>query len=55
MGLSSIEEAIKDIKSGKFVIVVDDEDRVIICSGALGRGRQTLGALKGRSKRTPLS
>ena len=27
MGLASIEEAIKDIKAGKFVIVVDDEDR----------------------------
>ena len=25
--LSSIEEAIKDFKEGKFVIVVDDEDR----------------------------
>ena len=27
MVLSSIEEAIKDIKDGKFVIIVDDEDR----------------------------
>ena len=27
MGLSSIAEAIKDIKAGKFVIIVDDEDR----------------------------
>ncbi len=27
MGLESIEEAIEDIKAGKFVIVVDDEDR----------------------------
>ncbi len=27
MGLSTIEEAIEDIKKGKFVIVVDDEDR----------------------------
>jgi len=27
MGLSSIPEAIEDIKSGKFVILVDDEDR----------------------------
>jgi len=27
MVLSSIEEAIKDIKEGKFVIIVDDEDR----------------------------
>jgi 3,4-dihydroxy 2-butanone 4-phosphate synthase/GTP cyclohydrolase II len=27
MGLSSIPEAIEDIKAGKFVIVVDDEDR----------------------------
>ena len=27
MGLSSIEDAIKDIRAGKFVIVVDDEDR----------------------------
>ncbi|HAS04718.1 MAG TPA: bifunctional 3,4-dihydroxy-2-butanone-4-phosphate synthase/GTP cyclohydrolase II [Dehalococcoidia bacterium] len=27
MVLSSIEEAIKDIKAGKFVIIVDDEDR----------------------------
>jgi 3,4-dihydroxy 2-butanone 4-phosphate synthase/GTP cyclohydrolase II len=27
MGLSSIAEAIEDIKAGKFVIVVDDEDR----------------------------
>ena len=25
--ISSIEEAIKDFKEGKFVIVVDDEDR----------------------------
>ena len=25
--LSSIEDAIKDFKEGKFVIVVDDEDR----------------------------
>ena len=27
MGLSSISEAIEDIKAGKFIIVVDDEDR----------------------------
>ena len=27
MGLSTIPEAIEDIKSGKFVIIVDDEDR----------------------------
>jgi 3,4-dihydroxy 2-butanone 4-phosphate synthase/GTP cyclohydrolase II len=27
MGLSTIPEAIKDIKAGKFIIVVDDEDR----------------------------
>jgi 3,4-dihydroxy 2-butanone 4-phosphate synthase/GTP cyclohydrolase II len=27
MGLASIAEAIKDIKAGKFVIIVDDEDR----------------------------
>ncbi|MCJ7425567.1 MAG: bifunctional 3,4-dihydroxy-2-butanone-4-phosphate synthase/GTP cyclohydrolase II [Dehalococcoidales bacterium] len=27
MGLASIEEAIKDIKEGRFVIIVDDEDR----------------------------
>jgi 3,4-dihydroxy 2-butanone 4-phosphate synthase/GTP cyclohydrolase II len=27
MGLSSISEAIEDIKAGKFVIIVDDEDR----------------------------
>jgi 3,4-dihydroxy 2-butanone 4-phosphate synthase/GTP cyclohydrolase II len=27
MGLSSIAEAIEDIKAGKFVIIVDDEDR----------------------------
>ncbi len=27
MGLSSITEAIEDIKAGKFIIVVDDEDR----------------------------
>jgi 3,4-dihydroxy-2-butanone 4-phosphate synthase len=27
MVISSIEEAIKDIKEGKFVIIVDDEDR----------------------------
>ena len=27
MGLASITEAVKDIKAGKFVIVVDDEDR----------------------------
>jgi 3,4-dihydroxy 2-butanone 4-phosphate synthase/GTP cyclohydrolase II len=27
MGLASIKEAIKDIKEGRFVIVVDDEDR----------------------------
>jgi 3,4-dihydroxy 2-butanone 4-phosphate synthase/GTP cyclohydrolase II len=27
MGLSSIEEAVKDVKEGKFVIIVDDEDR----------------------------
>ena len=27
MGLSTIPEAIEDIKAGKFVIVVDDEDR----------------------------
>jgi 3,4-dihydroxy 2-butanone 4-phosphate synthase/GTP cyclohydrolase II len=27
MGLSSIAEAIKDIKAGRFVIIVDDEDR----------------------------
>jgi 3,4-dihydroxy 2-butanone 4-phosphate synthase/GTP cyclohydrolase II len=27
MGLSSIKEAVKDIKEGRFVIIVDDEDR----------------------------
>ena len=27
MGLATIPEAIEDIKAGKFVIVVDDEDR----------------------------
>jgi len=27
MGLSSIPEAIEDIKTGRFVIIVDDEDR----------------------------
>jgi 3,4-dihydroxy 2-butanone 4-phosphate synthase/GTP cyclohydrolase II len=27
MGLSTIEEAVKDIKEGRFVIIVDDEDR----------------------------
>ncbi len=27
MGLSTISEAIEDIKSGKFIIIVDDEDR----------------------------
>lgn len=27
MGLATIEEAIEDIKAGKFVIIVDDEDR----------------------------
>ena len=27
MGLSTIPEAIEDIKAGKFIIVVDDEDR----------------------------
>jgi 3,4-dihydroxy 2-butanone 4-phosphate synthase/GTP cyclohydrolase II len=27
MGLSTIEEAIKDVKEGRFVIIVDDEDR----------------------------
>ncbi len=27
MGLSSIEEAVEDIKAGRFVIIVDDEDR----------------------------
>ncbi len=27
MGLASIAEAIKDVKAGKFVIIVDDEDR----------------------------
>jgi hypothetical protein len=27
MGLSTVPEAIEDIKAGKFVIVVDDEDR----------------------------
>ena len=27
MALATIEEAIEDIKAGKFVIVVDDEDR----------------------------
>ena len=27
MGLSSIAEAIEDMKAGKFVIIVDDEDR----------------------------
>jgi 3,4-dihydroxy 2-butanone 4-phosphate synthase / GTP cyclohydrolase II len=27
MGLSSVEEVIKDIRDGKFVIIVDDEDR----------------------------
>jgi len=32
--LSSIEEAIKDFKEGKFVIVVDDDDR-----GAPSRAR----------------
>jgi len=27
MGISSIAEAIEDIKAGRFVIIVDDEDR----------------------------
>ena len=27
MGLASIAEAIEDVKAGKFVIIVDDEDR----------------------------
>jgi 3,4-dihydroxy 2-butanone 4-phosphate synthase/GTP cyclohydrolase II len=27
MGISSIPEAIEDIKAGKFIIIVDDEDR----------------------------
>jgi 3,4-dihydroxy 2-butanone 4-phosphate synthase/GTP cyclohydrolase II len=27
MGLASVEEAVNDIKAGKFVIIVDDEDR----------------------------
>ena len=27
MGLNSIEEAVKDIRLGKMVILVDDEDR----------------------------
>ncbi len=27
MGLSSISEAIEDVKAGKFVIIVDDENR----------------------------
>ena len=27
MGFASIEEAIKDIKNGKMIVVVDDEDR----------------------------
>jgi 3,4-dihydroxy 2-butanone 4-phosphate synthase/GTP cyclohydrolase II len=27
MGLSTIPEAIEDIKAGKFIIIVDDEDR----------------------------
>jgi len=27
MVLSSIDEAIKDIREGKFIIIVDDEDR----------------------------
>ncbi|GAI53869.1 unnamed protein product, partial [marine sediment metagenome] len=27
MGISSIPEAIEDIKAGKFVIIVDDKDR----------------------------
>src|SRR4030043_2160925 len=27
MGIASINEAIEDIKAGKFIIVVDDEDR----------------------------
>jgi len=27
MGLATIPEAIEDIKAGKFIIVVDDEDR----------------------------
>ena len=27
MGLATIQEAIEDIKAGRFVIIVDDEDR----------------------------
>jgi len=27
MGIASIAEAIEDIKAGKFIIIVDDEDR----------------------------
>ena len=27
MGIASIAEAIDDVKAGKFVIIVDDEDR----------------------------
>ncbi|MDO8491772.1 MAG: 3,4-dihydroxy-2-butanone-4-phosphate synthase, partial [Dehalococcoidia bacterium] len=27
MGLATIEEAIADMKAGKFLIIIDDEDR----------------------------
>ena len=27
MGIASVEDAIADIRAGKFVIIVDDEDR----------------------------
>ena len=41
MGLSSIPEAIEDIKAGKFVIIVDDEDRENEADLALAAERVT--------------
>ncbi|MBE9482413.1 MAG: bifunctional 3,4-dihydroxy-2-butanone-4-phosphate synthase/GTP cyclohydrolase II [Chloroflexi bacterium] len=50
MGLSSIPEAIEDIKAGKFVIIVDDEDRENEGDLAIAAGKVTAEAINFMTK-----
>ncbi len=45
MGLSSITEALEDIKTGKFIILVDDEDRENEGDLAMAAVKVTAGAV----------
>ena len=51
MGLSSISEAIKDIKAGKFIIIVDDDDRENEGDLALAAEKVTTEAINFMTKR----